>query len=350
MKVAVVGGGIFGVTAAWMLAKDGHAVFLYEKEDDILQAASGINQYRLHRGFHYPRSKETILITRDGIKSFMREYGSSIVKDNIDHFYAIAEKGGRSSAKNCIAMWKQCSLPFKVADCDLINKKLIAQTVLVKEDLVDPNKLREACKTNLHKQNVSMLLHTEFVPENFKKYDYTVVATYANNNTLLEHIPHAKKLYQFELCEKPVLKLPKKFQGKSIVIIDGPFMCIDPMGSTGHHVMGNVVHAIHSKNIGHYPITPQGFKPLLNRGIIQNPPITNIRKFLTHAAEYMPGIENAEHIGSMYTFRTKPPYREHDDARPTTVDKIDGNIIVVFSGKIPTCVDAAEQVVEIIKS
>ena len=29
-------------------------------EDDIMKAASGINQYRIHRGYHYPRSFETI--------------------------------------------------------------------------------------------------------------------------------------------------------------------------------------------------------------------------------------------------------------------------------------------------
>jgi len=350
VKVAVVGGGVFGTTAAWMLAKAGHAVFLYEKEGDILQAASGINQYRLHRGYHYPRSKETIFLTRDGIKTFMREYGDSVVKDPIGHFYAIAEKGGRLSPEECISMWEKCSLPFTYTDCELINKKLVARTVLVEEDLVDPDKLRKICKEKLQTNKVNVLLNSEFLTDNFKKYDYSVIATYANNNKLIEHIPQARKFYQFELCEKPVLKLPPKFNGKSIVVIDGPFMCIDPLGSTGYHVMGNVVYAIHSKNIGYYPITPPEFKSLLNRGIIKNPSITNIQKFLTHAAEYMPGIENAEHIGSMYTFRTKPPYREHDDARPTTVDKIDGNIIVVFSGKIPTCVDAAQQVVDIVKS
>ena len=58
MKIAVVGGGIFGITSAWKLAQKGHGVDLYEKQPDILTAASGINQYRLHKGFHYPRSVE----------------------------------------------------------------------------------------------------------------------------------------------------------------------------------------------------------------------------------------------------------------------------------------------------
>ena len=43
-NVNVVGGGIFGVTCAWMLSKNGYFVNLYEKAGDILNSASGINQ------------------------------------------------------------------------------------------------------------------------------------------------------------------------------------------------------------------------------------------------------------------------------------------------------------------
>ena len=61
-RVAVVGGGIFGCTTAWKLAKNGYEVDLFEKNDDIITQASSINQYRLHRGYHYPRSKETAIL------------------------------------------------------------------------------------------------------------------------------------------------------------------------------------------------------------------------------------------------------------------------------------------------
>ena len=56
MRIAVVGGGIFGVSAAVKLARAGHQADLFEKQRDILCAASGINQYRIHRGYHYPRN------------------------------------------------------------------------------------------------------------------------------------------------------------------------------------------------------------------------------------------------------------------------------------------------------
>ena len=56
-----------------------------------------------------------------------------------------------------------------------------------------------------------------------------------------------------------------------------------------------------------------------------------------------------EHIGSMYTIRTVLPNVEKTDTRPTLVNKINDNIITVFSGKIGNCIEAANQVESLIK-
>ena len=58
-KVAVAGAGIYGATVAIRLAELGHDVRLFDPLG-ILRAASAINQYRVHAGYHYPRSLETI--------------------------------------------------------------------------------------------------------------------------------------------------------------------------------------------------------------------------------------------------------------------------------------------------
>ena len=71
MKIAVVGGGIFGVTAALTLSKN-FDVTLFEKSNEILKAASGSNQYRVHRGYHYPRSKDTVLGIKKSENSFKK--------------------------------------------------------------------------------------------------------------------------------------------------------------------------------------------------------------------------------------------------------------------------------------
>ena len=50
VRVAIVGGGIYGATVAIVLARNGHTVTLLERSPDILLGASGVNQCRLHRG------------------------------------------------------------------------------------------------------------------------------------------------------------------------------------------------------------------------------------------------------------------------------------------------------------
>jgi len=218
--------------------------------------------------------------------------------------------------------------------------------VKVDELIFDPSILKKLCENDLQKYNVNVNLNTEVNVKNLQKYEYVINSTYSNLNSQL---PIEKQQdYQFELCEKPVVKLPKEYKNKSIVIMDGPFMCVDPLGTTGYHVMGNVVHAIHSSNVGKYPILPKGYERLINNGIIKNPKITNIDKFVSSAKNYFLNIENLEHIGSLFTFRTVLPFKEKDDARPTIIKQITDNQLLVFSGKIPTCVEAYKEVSKII--
>lgn len=347
LKIAVVGGGIFGVTIAWMLAKDGFSVDLFEKREDIFTAASGINQYRLHRGYHYPRSKETIISCIQGEKEFCAVYPEAILNDNITHYYCIAKEGSFVTKDHCKKIFDSFGLEYEIVDLDIVNKNKIEASFEVKEYLFDPFKMKELCWEKLKKYNVNVLLNKEATEEELEEYDLIVIATYSLNNSLLKKYPNAQKNYQFELCEKLILKLPEKFSKKSVVVVDGPFMCMDPFGRTGLFAMGNVVHAIHKRSIGKLPEIPSEYKNLIDQGVIKNPPITNFNAFINSAKEYLPGIEKAEHIGSMFTIRTVLPYREHDDARPTIVEHVGDKTIVVFSGKIPTCIDAAEQVLHL---
>ena len=56
-------------------------------------------------------------------------------------------------------------------------------------------------------------------------------------------------------------------------------------------------------------------------------------------------FDKLEHIGSMFTVRTVLAHRDHDDARPTIVTQEAHNVYTIFSGKIGTCVPAANELV-----
>ena len=183
-------------------------------------------------------------------------------------------------------------------------------------------------------------MNTEFGVEDLND-TLTINATYSLKN----HLSTENEDLQFELCEKPVVKLPDKYKNKSFVIMDGPFMCIDPYGDTGYHVMGNVVHAIHYSNTSKFPMMPSTMKKMINKGIVKNPIYTNIDKFKETIKLFFKGVDSIEHIGSMFTFRTVLPNRDHDDARPTIYKFEKDNLITIFSGKIGTCVDTAENII-----
>jgi hypothetical protein len=339
-NVAIVGGGIFGSTIAIELANQGYNVVLYERHESLLAEASSINQYRVHEGYHYPRSVETALECKASASSFAKFYRQSIVtkRVGVKNYYAIASNASMTDPEQFIAFMDSIGLPYKkvqpIRATDLM--------VEVQENIFDPTILTSIVINRLKGVGVELRLGRPATQLDLEGADYSVIATYANLNDWCVD----KREYQFELCEKPVLRLPNIYRMKSIVIMDGPFMCIDPLGDTGLHVMGNVVHAIHHTNIGHKPVIPFGYENLLNRGVISNPPITNIDKFIESARHFFPDIDNSQHIGSMYTIRTVLPYREKDDARPTMVEWIGDNRLLVFSGKICTCVNAAKTVLK----
>tara|TARA_E500000305_G_scaffold102848_1_gene97902 strand:+ start:981 stop:2768 length:1788 start_codon:yes stop_codon:yes gene_type:complete len=344
-SVNVVGAGIFGCTTAWKLSQEGYNVNLFEKNNDIINSASYINQYRLHRGYHYPRSKETAEQSQWGEASFIKEYGDAIINGDVEHYYCIAKEDSLVNPKQYWTFLNEMNLPYKEKELDFIHKNVVSLTVQVKEFLFDPNKLKKICWDRLNKYNVNVVLNNNY--DVFDLDDDCVInTTYANLNQLLPL--DKQKDYQFELCEKPVIKLPKQYKNKSVVIMDGPFMCIDPLGDTGLHIMGNVVHAIHSTNVGKFPEYDSKFDKLLNKGIVKNPSITNIDKFIESAKKFFVDIDKVKHIGSMFTFRTVLPNRDRDDARPTLVENPTDNIFNIFSGKIGTCVNAADEVSEYI--
>jgi len=335
--VAVVGAGVFGISAAVKLAQAGLAVTLCERDDDILKCASSINQYRLHRGYHYPRSMETALAADVGTVSFLDEYPCR--SPSRHQYYAVAAVGSLTDDTQFRTFMDQAGLAHERQDLDIIRSNAVAATYRVDEELFDPEQLKAICQRKLIETDIRTLFNCSFAPGDIDDYDYVVNATYANLNYLLaeEH----RKDYQFEICEKPVVQLPESYKGIGVVVCDGLFNCIDPLGATPYHLMGNVVHAIHSSNTGAYPEIPAGFDGLLNRGIIEDPPITNFDKFVESAGRFFVGMDRAVHIGSMYTVRTVLPNRDHDDARPSVVTKHTDTLYSLFSGKISTCVDMA---------
>jgi len=347
MKIGIIGAGIFGITIANRLAKS-HQVEIIEKNNDILMASSDVNQCRVHRGYHYPRSDITVKEVLESQESFKEEYEDAII-EKIENYYCISKENSKTSAEEYLKFCQRNNLEYEITKLNILNENSIDLCVKVKENLFDHKKIKKICWEKLKKNNVIIHLNKKADEKIFENYDKIIICTYADTNELLNKFADNKLKTQFEICEKIFVKLPKSFDKKSVLIMDGPFMSIDPVGNTDTFIIGDVVNTVLTSNIGTTPKINNKFLGVLNKGIIANPPFTNFNSFINSAEKFMPDVKKAKHVGSSFCIKAVLSNVDKTDERPTMVREINEKIISVFSGKIPTCVDAAKKVEKIIE-
>ena len=71
-KIAIIGGGLFGITSYITLKRKGYDCALFERKKDLLLGASTNNLNRVHFGYHYPRDDQTAKQSLKGYLSFKK--------------------------------------------------------------------------------------------------------------------------------------------------------------------------------------------------------------------------------------------------------------------------------------
>lgn len=156
-KVAVVGVGIYGSTIAIRLASEGYKVTLYDSLG-IMCGASVINQFRIHRGYHYPRSAETITEILEARTKFIEEYGVALVK-GVQTYYAIPHEGSHTSPADFEAICERFSLPLQKVKPEWINFNFIAKCYKVEESIYDPTRLSNIIKKKLKEKKLHLSMN-----------------------------------------------------------------------------------------------------------------------------------------------------------------------------------------------
>lgn len=332
--VGVIGGGIFGSTAAILLANEGCEVTVYQKTQDIIQGASAKNQLRVHRGYHYPRSIETALSAKHSEAKF-KSYYRTAVDDTNRHLYAIAKTGSLTTPAEFEKFMNEVRLIYKKLDQDdpahmLFKEGVVAALYEVKESLYSPDRLRSILKHKFSDADVTTKFGQEVDLGMVKdKHRYIITATYANPLT-------SDQQYQFEVCEKPMVRLPDEFKKVSILILDGPFMGVDPVPFTPYHVLDSVKDAIHHTNVGLRTEVPEYLVGYMEKGLIENPEKSRYKLFIETGEKFYNNLNPVEYKGSYFVVRAVLPNRDHDDARPSIIRQVDTNCYEVFSGKVST--------------
>ena len=339
MKIAIVGSGFFGITIGLILSKKNHVV-IYEKEKNILGGASSANQLRFHLGYHYPRSQKTVEEINKSKDFFISYYGNKVF-DKTFNYYLIA-KGGKVNFEKYNKFLIKNNLFFK--KINIFNKnKFIEKTILTNEKILNFFSFKKETLNKVRHSNLKIKFKKEFDKKESVNYDKIIIATYSNNNFILKKLG-IKNLfdYKFELVEKILVRLPKKYLKKSFVVIDGNFVCVDPYLGTKFHLLSDVKHSKLEVKTGKYPIFKNKNKRYLNKGIIKNIKVSKFKTFIKNSSRFLPFLKDAKYIGSMFVVRTIKKNKEKTDERTSSIYFHSKKILSVMSGKWNNCVYLAE--------
>ena len=338
-KIAIAGAGIYGATAAIRLAEQGHQVHLFDPLG-VLRAASAINQYRVHAGYHYPRSAETISEITEARAEFTTAFAPAIVR-NSRHYYAIPKENSLTPPDMYESIMSKHGLPLRPCRPSWMNFDFIDKCYEVEENIYDPDVLRGLIEARLKAQNIRLQQH-EFTTAMQPDYDFVVWATYG-----LGPSRGFFKAAKYQVAEKMLIELPVELRGIALVVVDGPFTAFDPYGSSSRSLFGS------AKNTNHWTTTnavepiPEPYAGILNKPEFEPVPFTRFEAMRADCCLSVPAAKNAVYVGSRFTIRVVEDNPEHDRRILDIREGAPGEIHI-FSGKVVSAVKAARLVCQLV--
>ena len=261
-NILIIGAGVHGSFLAKYLSKSKKIkkIVLIEKNNSICLGSSNATHNRANRGFHYPRSKKTLIECKLGYEYFENNYNRFLKK--IPSYYCI-EKKSKTTFKKYKNFFKKNKLQFKEIKKNpvIINSRLdgiisgeegcynhgeIKKYLLKK---LKKNKIKKFYKFNLKKVKLNKKnFHLELYSDKKKitdKFDYVINCTYDNVNKVNQLFSKKfnKKKYLHQLTEIVCVKSKRNLPG--ITVMDGPFITIMPhLGKKNEYLLYDVTNSI----------------------------------------------------------------------------------------------------------
>lgn len=336
-KIAVAGAGIYGATAAIRLAEQGHRVTLFDPLG-IMRAASAINAYRVHAGYHYPRSAETIAEIMEARREFMTEFAPAIIR-NTRNYYAIPREGSKTSVDEYEKVMGRYGLTLRRCRPRWVNFDYIQRCYEVNEHLYDSEVLRSLIEKRLDSLGIQFEQRV-FALDTRSEYDFVVWATYG-----LSPVHRVLPLAKIQVAEKILIELPRQLRHLAVVIIDGPFTAFDAYGSSDLSLFGSARHTNHWSTTDPDEPIPERYRSILNAPQFERVPFTCFEQMRADCSLGIPAARDATYLGSRFTIRVIESNPEQDRRTMHLVEGAEREFHI-FSGKVVSAVKAARLVCE----
>lgn len=316
-KIIIIGAGWYGCHIGLYLKRKGYNIKIFDKENDIFQGSSGYNQFRLHSGFHYPRSAETINEIKINYVRFAKYYKKFIHFPKIN-IYCIAKKKSLIDSKTYDILINAHKLKAKKKIFSFLENIDVAYNC--NEGVLQNEKIKNFYKKEL-KKNIFLNKKVGSILNLKNKFDLVLDCT---NNTL-----SSKKTVNnnFVLTISFIYKKNKNKKGYPITVMDGELPSIYPYADKRN--MFTLTHAkfTHIKKFNNY-------SSLLNyKEKIKKKYISQARKNMENdISHYFPSFKKTFSYYSFFlSYKVLPD--ESSDKRSITI-KQDKNLISCTSPKI----------------
>lgn len=355
----VIGGGFYGCSLALHLAREGRRVLVLEKEGQILQRASAVNQARIHNGYHYPRAILTAIRSRVNYRPFLQDFKEAVV-DQFESYYAIARTLSKVTASQFDVFCRRIGAPLQRAPAAvqrLFNPDRIEDVFRVEECAFDFQKLRGLLQRRLQEAGVTLSLETAAtrvesweagrirVRFNQKDRAESCLAgrvyncAYAGMNRVLKDSGLQPIPFKYEITEMALVELPEPLRRMAVTVMCGPFFSFVPFPSRGLHTLSHVRYTPHAA-------WREGEQPPARAWPEDGARPTAFAHMLKDAVRYLPALKDARYRESLWEVKTLLPKSEMDDSRPILFLKDHGirNLTCIMGGKIDNVYDMIQEI------
>lgn len=267
VNILVIGAGIYGLHVAELLKRNKikHQVVakemyldyeeqFYGRANEKISMASIANQARVHLGYHYPRSMETVDSCLKNFNKFTNEFKEELIEpDTWNHLYGLADdKENKTDLKNWNKLKTKINGLFKEKDLpEDIKFKNLQDLVNTNEKAVDTFRMMERKTYNYlkSKNGETQSIILDEIESTLKCGQYYYFKLKSNNqlykaryifNCTYSGLKEIEKIFdqetdldvKYQLCELALfastIAEEDGLNGNALTVMDGPFASIMP--------------------------------------------------------------------------------------------------------------------------